>query len=406
MKGPAPLDGVRVLDFSRVLAGPHCGRMLADMGADVIKVEPPEGDLTRFAAPRVNSLSLYFVQQNCGKRNVSLDLRRPEAADLLLRLAARCDIVLENFRPGVMAKMGLGYEHVAARNPGVVYASLTGYGQDGAWAGRRAYAPVVQAEMGFVTTTHEHYEGPAKTDPFSHADVYTGLECLAGILAALYARERTGRGQQVDVAMASTMLSVNEHVQRLLSDVDIGEELPLGPGLSPVFDTVEGHRIVVSADPVAKGNFETFCALAGRPELAEDPRFADLVARKAHRHELLAILQEWLLGFDDLDEIERTLGTRRLAMGVVRDVAEVADSEWAKDRGAIVEVSDRGGGTVRIPNSPWRFSDADSGVRGEPAYRGEHNRQVLDELLGLDGDELDRLETSGVLSSRLPKSAR
>src|SRR2546421_8724833 len=137
-----PLDGVRVLDFSRVLAGPHCGRMLADLGAEVIKVEPPEGDMTRYAEPRVNSLSIGFIQQNCGKSNVSLDLSKPEARQLLLRLVGHVDVVLENFRPGVMARLGLGYDTLSEVNPRLVYASITGYGQEGAWTDRRAYAPV------------------------------------------------------------------------------------------------------------------------------------------------------------------------------------------------------------------------------------------------------------------------
>ena len=145
-----PLDGIRVLDLTRVLAGPHCTRMLADLGADVIKVEPPNGDLTRFASPRINGLASYFVQQNAGKRNISLDLSKPGATAILLDLAEHCDVLVENFRPGVMARNGLGYDVVAARNPRIVYASITGYGSTGPWVGRRAYAPVVGAESGMT----------------------------------------------------------------------------------------------------------------------------------------------------------------------------------------------------------------------------------------------------------------
>ncbi len=145
-----PLDGIRVLDLTRVLSGPHCTRMLADLGADVIKVEPPDGDLTRFASPRINGLASYFVQQNAGKRNISLDLSKPGATAILLDLAEQCDVLIENFRPGVMARNGLGYDVVAARNPRIVYASITGYGATGPWVGRRAYAPVVGAETGMT----------------------------------------------------------------------------------------------------------------------------------------------------------------------------------------------------------------------------------------------------------------
>ena len=212
MTGTGPLEGIRVLDFSRVLAGPHCGRMLVDLGADVIKVEPPAGDLTRVFQPRVNSLSVYHVQQNCGKRNVSIDLGRPEGIDLARRLTDHADVVLENFRPGVMARMGLGYEDVAARNPGVVYGSISGFGQGGPWASRRAYARIIHAEMGLMLGLSERNGTAPVHDEYSHADVYTALECLAGILAALFQRERTGSGQHVEVAMAETMLCVNEHV--------------------------------------------------------------------------------------------------------------------------------------------------------------------------------------------------
>ena len=145
-----PLDGIRVLDFTRVLSGPHATRMLCDLGADVIKVEPPEGDLTRMTNPRVNGLATYFVQQNVGKRNISLDIHKPEAVDLLLRLASQCDVVIENFRPGVMDRMGLGYDAVAARNPRIIYASINGYGSTGPWSSRRAYAPVVGAGSTFL----------------------------------------------------------------------------------------------------------------------------------------------------------------------------------------------------------------------------------------------------------------
>jgi CoA:oxalate CoA-transferase len=404
-----PLEGTRVLDFSRVLSGPYCGRALADLGADVIKVEPPAGDLTRFAHPRRHSMSFYYAQQNAGKRNISLDLRRPEATELLLRLVATSDVLVENFRPGVMTRMGLGYEATAAANPRLVYASISGYGQGGPWSGRRAYAVVIHAEMGLTRGHLDHRAAAtgapaaAVNEPYSHADVYAGLHGVAGILAALLLRERTGRGQHVDVAMAASLLSVNERVQFELSGIDTGPEPPaLSPGGSPLFATAGGHLVTVAGDPVASANFGLFCRLVGRPELADDPRFAEVEARAAHRYDLLAVIQDWVLGFDDLGALEAALAEVRLPMGVVRSVPEVAASAWAAERGAIAEVSDRGGGTIRVPDAPWRFSGADAGVAGAPAYRGEHNREVLGEL-GLDDAELDRLEAEGVLSSRVPE---
>ena len=400
---PRPLDGVKVLDLSRVLSGPFCGRALADLGADVVKVEPPEGDLTRFSHPRTGGMSLYYAQQNAGKRNVSLDLRRPEGVDLVLRLADRADVLLENFRPGVMARMGLGYEAVSARNPRLVYGSITGYGQSGPWADRRAYAVVIHAEAGMVDRSLEHRGGPPRHEPFSHADVYAGLECLGGVLAALYQRERTGRGQHVDVAMAAALLTVNEHVQADLSDIDIGDELAsLSPGSAPILDGPGGRRLTIAGDPCASHTFPTYLRVMGREDLATDPRFADVTSRRAHREELLAEVQRWVDGFATLEEVEEALGRVRLPMGVVRSVAEIAGSDWAAGRGAVAEVSDRAGGTIRLPDAPWRFSDAEVGVAGDPSFRGEHNREVLAELGLADGD-IDRLEADGVLSARVPQ---
>ena len=202
----SPLHGIRVLDFTRVLSGPHCTRMLHDMGADVIKIEPPAGDLTRFSSPRRNGLSTYFVQQNAGKRNVSIDLATPEGVAIVLELVDHADVLVENYRPGVMKRLGLSAEVVRARNPKLIYASLSGYGQTGPWVDRRAFAPVVEAEAGIVASQGNARGGDYAKDPHSHADVYTGMETAAAILAALYQREHTGVGQLLDVSMAETML--------------------------------------------------------------------------------------------------------------------------------------------------------------------------------------------------------
>ncbi|HTN78819.1 MAG TPA: CaiB/BaiF CoA-transferase family protein [Acidimicrobiales bacterium] len=404
MTGAGPLNGVRVLDLSRVLAGPHCGRMLVDLGADVIKVEPPEGDLTRFSYPRKASMASYFAQQNCGKRNVSLDLTRPEAVSIVRSLAGLSDVVLENFRPGVMARMGLDPDELLAEHPHLVIASISGYGQQGPWSRRRAYAPVVQAEAGITWAQGQARHGVMANDVFSHGDVYTALECLSAVLAALYQREKTGVGQRVDIAMAETMLTINEHAHWHLNGGDVNNQVPsFAPGDYPVIPTAEGHHIVISGHPAGKGTFDLYMRAAGRTDLIDDPRFATVDARVEHLDEIIEVLAEWSSSFDDIDAIEDTLAEHGLAMGVLRTVSEISHTDWAEARGAIVEVDDRSGGTLRLPNSPWRFSAADTGVRGVPAYRGEHNREVLRELLDVSEPELDRLEADGVLSSRPPR---
>jgi crotonobetainyl-CoA:carnitine CoA-transferase CaiB-like acyl-CoA transferase len=403
VSGPGPLDGIRVLDLTRVLSGPHCTRMLADLGAEVIKVEPPIGDLTRFAYPRINSISSYFTQQNCGKWNVSLDMKQPEALGLLQRLAAECDVVVENFRPGVTKRMGLDYETLSAGHPRLVYASISGYGQTGPWQRRRAYASVVQAESGYIEMEGQS-SGIRRNNVMSHADVYTSLECLTGLLAALFQRERTGTGQWVEISMAETMLCVNDHTHWEMTgrQPEPGAIPNFGPGDYPVLELASGRRVVVAGHPAEPGTFETLVELMDRPDLLADPLLADRRTRYAHMDVVIDALGAWAATLDDEAEVEELLAAKGIAMGVVRTVQELAESEWADERGAIVAVDDRGGGTVSIPNSPWHFSDAVTGVRGRPAYRGEDNREVFGRLLGFDDGALDRLESDGVLTSRVP----
>ena len=400
-----PLSGVRVLDLSRVLSGPHCTRMLADMGAEVIKIEPPAGDLTRFATPRRHGLSSYFVQQNVGKRNLSIDLSTPEGAGIVLDLAEHADVLVENYRPGVMARLGLGADTVRARNPRLIYASISGYGQTGPWVGRRAYAPVVEAEAGIVASQGNARGGELAKDPHSHADVYTALETASAILAALYQREHTGEGQRIDVSMAETMLYVNEHLHDALWDGDDDPQWirSFRPGDYLVLTVANGESLVVSGHPAERGTFDFFIAAMDRADLAADPRFVDVASRLAHFDELREIIREFASTIPDAATFEDRFSRHQLAVGRVRQPGELADTEWAQARGAVVSVDDRGGGTVRVPNAPWRFDAApDVGVSGVPRYRGEDNRTVLAELLGYDHAQLDDLEARGVLSSRIP----
>ena len=405
--GLSPLDGIRVLDFSRVLAGPHCTRMLSDLGADVIKLEPPDGDLTRYASPRINGLSTYFVQQNAGKRNISVDLSTPDGVELARALAGASDVVVENYRAGVMARLGLGADTLTAAFPQLIYASISGYGATGPWVDRRAYASVIAAEAGITKLQGDARGGDYANDPLSHADTYTGMELTIAILAALHQRQSTGRGQVIDVSMAETMLFVNDHLNGELWD---GPEDPqairnFGPGEYLVFETADGDRLIVSGHPAERGTFELFLRAFDIPHVADDPRFADVAGRKRHAAELRQILLDAARRIPDATTFEEVCSRHRLAVGRLRSGRQLADSEWAAERGAVAAVSDRGGGTIRIPNPPWHFSDADVGVRGDARYRGEDNRAVLADVLGYDADTLDGLEAAGVLSSRVPSSA-
>ncbi|MGA1698156.1 MAG: CaiB/BaiF CoA transferase family protein [Ilumatobacteraceae bacterium] len=399
-----PLEALRVLDFTRVLAGPHAARMLCDLGAEVIKIEPPEGDLTRFGQPRLNSLATYFIQQNVGKSNISLDFTHPRAVDIARRLADISDVVIENFRPGVMERLGLGYDELSARNPRLVYASISGYGATGPWVDRRAYAPVVNAETGLTKHQGDVRDGDYANDPFSHGDVYTGMEAAAGILAALLQRERTGRGQFLDISMAETLLYVNEHAHDQLWEGEVPADWirSFQPADYPVLTTRDGSIVVVSGHPASKTNFGWFCAAMGRSDLEADPRFVDVASRLRHLDELDEILRKWATTVANADEIERIFAEHHLATGRLRSVADVAKTDWARQRGVIAEVSDRAGGVVRIPQSPWKFSDADVRIRGVPKYRGEDNAEILRRLLNVDDHTIAQLESDGVISSHQP----
>ncbi len=399
-----PLDGIRVLDFTRVLAGPHAARMLCDLGAEVIKIEPPEGDLTRFGQPRLNSLATYFIQQNVGKLNMSLNLADARAVDIVRKLVAMSDVVIENFRPGVMQRLGLGYDTLAAQNERLIYASISGYGATGPWVDRRAYAPVVNAEVGLTKHQGDVRGGAYANDPFSHGDVYTGMEAAAGILAALVQRGRTGRGQYLDISMAETLLYVNEHAHDQLWEGEVPADWirSFQPADYPVLTTRDGSIVVVSGHPASKTNFGWFCAAMERNDLLNDERFVDVPARLAHLADFHAILRAWAATITDAETIETIFAEHNLATGRLRSVADVARTDWAKQRGVITEVSDRGGGTIRIPQSPWKFSDADVRIRGIPKYRGEDNTAVLRDLLGVDDATITQLAHDGVTSSHQP----
>ena len=402
---PRPLEGIRVLDFTRVLSGPHCTRMLSDLGADVIKVEPPEGDLTRFAFPRVGSMSTYFAQQNIGKKNISMDLKKPEAVELIKKLVVECDVLVENYRGGVMEKLGLGYSVLAEINPRLIYAAISGYGNTGPWSHRRAYATVVNAETGMTGLQARARGGQATNDPHSHADVYTGMETAAAVLAALYQREHTKEGQYIDVSMAQTMLYVNEHVQNELYEGDVPNDQirSFQPGDYPILQTGDGTYVVVSGHPAERGTFDLFVNAMQRPSMLEDERFKDVASRLQNLDALANELRHWARSIQTAQEIEDVMAQAGLAMGVVRTMSELADTDWAEDRNVIIDADDRYGSTFRVPNAPWVFSGSDVSTRGIPKFRGEDNAEVLQQLAGVSPEEVEQLTASGVLSIRLPK---
>ncbi len=399
----APLHGVRVIDFTRVLAGPHCTKALRDLGADVTKIEPPAGDAGRAGVPHINQMSVYYAQQNAGKRNLSLDLNWPEARQIVADLCRDADVIVENFRPGTLARFGLGYEQVHAFNPRAVYVSMSGYGQTGPWRNRPAFAPTVQAETGLTDILQRHYGeslNEVRNDACSHADVYTGLQGVIAVLAALRARDITGVGQHVDVSMAATMLSVNERAGAQLSGIDTqGEPPALSAPESHIFELADGRRVTIAASPIYSPMFVRYSAMMRRTDLLTDPRFASAPLRRANLKALLAEVGAWITTFTDLEQLQAQVSEAGLAIGVVRSTADLAESEWAKDWGAVVEVDNRGGGTMRMPGAPWRFSESVLPPPGIPAFQGEHNAEILSER-NVDPALIEDLRTRRVLLSR------
>ncbi len=402
----APLSGIRIIDFTRVLAGPHCTKALRDLGAEVIKIEPPAPDTGRSGQPHVGPMSLYFAQQNAGKRAISLDLNFPEGQEIVKKLVGEADIVIENFRPGTLDLFGLGFEHLRAIKPDLIMVSISGYGQSGPWRNRPAFAPTVQAEAGFTEIIGRHY-GDALTrtenDAYNHADVYTGLQGVIATLAALAHRNQTGEGQHVDVAMLSSILSVNDRVSYELAGIDVeGEPLALSAPESPVIELPDGRKITIAASPVSTFVFQRYCAMMRRNDLLLDPRFINAQFRRDNWKDLLAEIRAWVLTFRTIEELEAQVSEAGLAVGTIRSVSEVAESQWAVERGAIREVEDRSGGTARVPAPPWIFGGCELPEAGLPPFQGEHNRELLTEM-GLSESEIARLEQDGVLISNVPE---
>lgn len=403
-----PLTGVRVVDFSRVLAGPHCAKTLLDLGAEVIKIEPPGGDLARRAFPNSGEISGYFAQQNAGKKNLSIDLNVSGSRQVVLRLCDTADIIVENFRPGTLESFGLSYDDIAERNPAVVYASISGYGQHGRWRSRMAYAPTVQAETGITANTARQFgrvDQYLRSDSLSHADVYSGLHAVIAILAALHERDRTGRGRYIDVAMAAVMLSINERFHADLSDNDLGAEVPiLGATDGPFFKGPGGEIFASPMSLVGSMSFPFYLTAMRRPDLADDPRFLTPELRLKNLDELYQIVQDWIRTFPDMEALDAQMDEAKIATGQVRDIKEIVNTEWAQQWQAVRFVSDRNDGEIQIPGRPWHFSVSElqsdetpaTTADGLVARQGEHNAEVLSGL-GYSLNDIRELTENGAL---------
>lgn len=395
--GPGILDGLRVLDFTRVVAGPCLTRVLADLGAEVIKVEPPAGDLLRTGWPRRGDIAVIFAGQNAGKRFISLDLGQPAGVDLALELAEQCDVVVENFRPGVAARLGIGYDDVRARRSDIVYCSVSGYGQEGRASQRRAYAPVVHAEAGLLHHKAKEWELQPKPEPVSHADIAAGMAGAHGVLAALWRRERTGEGAHIDSSMCESMIAQSEWTAVEVNGGPDYDRSPFRPAKAAVVQLGDPGRTWVAIPGNPASIFAAYARLSGQAELLEEERFATIKTRSAHMEECIEHLSEWAATFDDFDTFESLLSEgARLPIGRVVSVDDTQSADWAVDRGAYVDVPSAEE-TVTVHRSALRIPGTDCGPRGGVKHRGADNREVIADLLGHSTTMLDELEGKGVL---------
>ena len=364
--------GIRVLDFSTTIAGPHCTRLLADLGAEVIKIESPEGDMLRARLPRRNGASTYFGQLNAGKKSVVLDLKSPAALAAVRALVGRSDILVENFRPGVMQRLKLDYAALAAANPRLIYCAISGYGQTGPSSQLPAYAPVVHAASGYDMAHLRYQQGRTRPDycGLFVADVAAGAYAFGAIATALHQRHATGRGQAIDVSMLETMMGFT------LTELQAAqfEVPPPGRSLYGPLECADGYLMVAVA---SEKTFQGFARAAGHPQWITDPRFEAFADRRAHWGELMDEAEAWSRGVGKV-ECQALFDRFGVPCSPYRSVAEAMADPQIAHREALAEVRDAGG-TFKALNPPFRMSAADTGVAPFCAALGEHTVAVLRE---------------------------
>jgi crotonobetainyl-CoA:carnitine CoA-transferase CaiB-like acyl-CoA transferase len=370
-----PLGHLRVLDLSRVLAGPFAARMMSDLGADVVKVEPPAGDVTRTWGAVIGGNPGYYHQQNVGKRNICIDLSTPKGAELVKLLAARADVVIENFRPGVADRLGVGYAALSAVKPSLVMLSISGFGQEGPESQRAAYAAVIQAETGLLARQAAISNAPPADLAVSLSDTNASLHGLVAVLSALLLRERTGLGQHIDMAMIDATLVTDDALHFALEDSEETKVLP-----NDVWETAAGP-ILISAD------FRHIWILLARERGVADPAARDATWQEKSRLRHIAA-RAFFASLPDREAVIAELDRLNLAWGDVREAADIREQPTVKHRGTIIEVDDRAGGTRPVVQSPYRFTAAKAGVRGPAPWRGEHNAEVLRDWLGMGEEEI------------------
>ena len=403
MPGPppttGPLAGVRVLDLSWILSGPFCTMTLCDLGADVIKVErPPWGDMGRTNRPLRDGESAYFLSVNRGKRSVSIDLKEERGRELFSDLVREVDVLVENFSPGAMDGLGLGYETLAEVNPRLIYAAISGFGRTGPWRDRPALDVIAQGAGGIMSVTGQP-GGPPTRPGSSLGDITAGLYAAVGILAALHERERSGRGQLIDVSMMDSQMAIQENAF-MRWEILHEEPQKLGtrhPTAVPfqAFPTSDGWMVLA----LAWGGVDQWgllCAALDVPELIDDPRFSTADARTDHHAALEPLLNEAFRKRTSQEWIDALL-PMRIPCGPLNTISQVAASEQTAAREMLIPVEHHTFGEVKLVNTPVKLSRTPGGIRGTSPDMGAHSFEVLAELLGMAPAAVEALVEAGVV---------
>jgi crotonobetainyl-CoA:carnitine CoA-transferase CaiB-like acyl-CoA transferase len=362
--------GLRVLDFTTTIAGPHCGRLLADLGAEVIKIEAPEGDMMRTRLPLRAGASTSFGQLNAGKKSVALDLKSPRGAEAARRLVATADVIVENFRPGVMRRFGLDYPVMKEIKRDIVYCAISGYGQTGPSAELPAYAPVIHAASGYDLAQIAHQLESRRPDycGIFIADVLTGTYAFGAIMAALYQRQLTGEGQLIDVSMLESMLTLT------LSEIQAAQ-FPVTPPGRPIFGPVATKDGYIMPAIASERTFQNLAVASGHPGWITDPRFAQYSERRRHWGELVDELELWSTKLTTA-EVQAIFDRHGVPSSPYRTVKEAMADPQLAHRQAFAEITDAGGVFLAL-NPPFRMSAARAAAQPFTAALGEHTEEVL-----------------------------
>jgi crotonobetainyl-CoA:carnitine CoA-transferase CaiB-like acyl-CoA transferase len=396
---PKPLEGIRVVDYTHFLAGPYLSRCLASMGAEVIKVErPEEGDAGRAYPYLINGQSGYFMQQNMGKKGLCVNMKDPRGKKLMNQLIDSADVFVENYRPGALAKLGMGYEELSKRNKGLVYCSISAYGHTGPESHRAGFGLIAEAKSGIMAMVGS----PGETPPLLRialGDMYTGIHGVAAINAALLGRIKSGQGQHIDLALYDCLMSMHEYAVQCYT-LSGGQELPQQTGhdlptssLYGAFAAKDGNVVIAAQADEA---WARLAQLLGGEAL--DDKFKTMAGRNAHRLAMLPLVRAWTAQ-KSVSDVLKTLDAADVPSAKIQGIDDVVNDPQIIARGMLVEQDHPVAGKIRLPNVPFKFSGFDATITEPAPLLGQHNREIA-QSLGFSAQDIDAMQRDGVLFSK------